>query len=154
LPKPCDAFLVRWLQNVVALISIWWWCGHFAQINLYLNQSFMTLRLSKGIILLMAYYQDSVSSNANTKDVLQNKCKENGNLSLAQDLSWRDHQRKQKSEGSMWSNSLSIWLRTGRLGFNPRSGKIFDPWICLNKSFSVDDYLSQDGLLHRNLIKN
>jgi len=34
----------------------------------------------------------------------------------------------------------------------PILGKIFDPW--LNKSFPVDDYLSQDGLLCRNLIKN
>jgi len=32
----------------------------------------------------------------------------------------------------------------GDWGSIPGLGKIFDPWICLNLSFPVDDYLSQD----------
>jgi len=38
-------------------------------------------------------------------------------------------------------------------GSIPGLGKIFDPWICLNESFTADDYLSQHWLLCRNLIR-
>jgi len=41
----------------------------------------------------------------------------------------------------------------GDWGSIPGLGEIFDPWICLNESFPVDDYLSQDWLLCRDLIR-
>jgi len=58
--------------------------------------------------------------------------------------------------GEEMSSSLMVratdW-ELGDLGSIPGLGKIFDPLICLNYSFLVDDYLSQDWLLCRNLIR-
>jgi len=46
------------------------------------------------------------------------------------------------------------WLSTVRLGFNPRSGQIFDPRIFLKIINLRDVYLSQDGWLCRSHEQN